>query len=205
VTDFSSRDILAKPLHSLPPMRRSAGFTMVELMMVVVIAILTVISVVGYTRIFRKARSTEVVEMFGELKAREDAYHAEKGQYVPACGTAATAFANDDCREGDYWPNPIVGGNDMTNVAPLNARWQTLNVHINTSGLYCQYEVVAGLANDPGGAMGAVGLAMYGGTAPPRNWYYLMAQCDWDGNPAVNALYWQRDDQTELGKSNEMR
>ena len=180
---------------------------MVELMMVVVvIAILTVVAVVGYTKIFRKARSTEVVEMFGELKAREDAYHAEKGQYVPACGTAATAFANDDCAEGDYWPNPIVGGNDMTNAAPLNPRWQTLNVHINTSGLYCQYEVVAGLANDPGGAMGPVGLGMYG-AAPPRNWYYLMAQCDWDGDgPAgVNALYWQRDDQTALGKSNENR
>lgn len=178
---------------------------MVELMMVVVvIAILTVVAVVGYTRIFRKARSTEVVEMFAELKAREDAYHAEKGVYLPACNSAVTATGASDCVEGDYWPNPIVGGNDMTTVAPLNARWQTLNVHINTSGLYCQYEVVAGVPTD---TMGPVGASMYTTGTPPRNWYYLMAQCDWDGDgPAgVNALYWQRDDQTELGKSNETR
>ena len=198
--------MLANRLHAQRPMRRSAGFTMVELMMVVaVIAILTVIAVVGYTRIFRKARSTEIVEMFGELKAREEAYHAEKGQYVPACGSATTAMANSDCAEGDYWPSPIVGGNEMTSIAPLNIRWQTLGVHINSSGLYCQYEAIAGLAGDSS-SMGPVGQAMYpGGVAPPRNWYYLMAQCDWDGDPTVNALYWQRDDQSDLGKSNEMR
>src|SRR5215475_8861598 len=118
--DFSCHGMLADPLHRLPPMRRSAGFTMVELMMVVaVVAILTVIAVVGYTRIFRKARSTEVVEMFGEIKAREEAYHAENGKYVPACVSAVGVTADSDCLEAtasDYWPTPLVGKGNQTDA-----------------------------------------------------------------------------------------
>ena len=178
---------------------------MIEMMMVVVvIAILTVVAVVGYTRIFRKARSTEVVEMFTELKAREDAYHAEHGKYVPVCESAAGATADSDCVEAtadDYWPTPLVGKGNQTDATAPSIRWQTLHVHIPTGGLYCQYKVIAGLANDAA-SMGATGTVLFP-TTPVRNWYYLMAQCDWDGDPLVNALYWQRDDLTELGKSNE--
>jgi len=177
---------------------------MVELMMViVVIAILTVVAVVGYTRIFRKARSTEIVDMFAELKAREDAYHAEKGKYVPVCASAVGVTADSDCLEAsnDYWPTPLAGKGNQTDATSPPIRWQTLNVHIPTGGLYCQYEVIAGLANDAT-AMGATGTTLFP-TAPIRNWYYLMARCDWDGDPTIDALYWQRDDLTELGKSNE--
>ncbi len=196
---------MADPLHSLPPMRRSAGFTMIEMMMVVVvIAILTVVAVVGYTRIFRKARSTEVVQIFGELKARESAYHAETGKFVPVCASAVGATADSDCLEGsnDYWPTPLVGKGNQTDAGSPPIRWQTLHVQIPTGGLYCQYQVIAGLAGD-NTAMGATGVAIFGATAPIRNWFYVMGQCDWDGDPLVNALYWQRDDLTELGKSNE--
>ena len=52
--------------------------------------------------------------------------------------------------------------------------------------------------------MGATGTVLFT-AAPPRNWYYLMAQCDWDGDSSVNALYWMRDDLSTLGQSNELR
>src|SRR5215470_433484 len=77
---------------------RQAGFTMIEMMMVVaVLGILTVVAVVGYTRVTRKARSGEIPVIFGELKTREDAYHAEAGKYLPACRSATSATADNDC------------------------------------------------------------------------------------------------------------
>jgi hypothetical protein len=77
-------------------------------------------------------------------------------------------------------------------------------VPIPTAGLYCQYQVVAGLAGD-NSPMGDIGEELFGTTAPTRHWYYLVARCDWDDNATINARYWQRDDWSDLGKENEGR
>jgi prepilin-type N-terminal cleavage/methylation domain-containing protein len=184
---------------------RTAGFTLIELMVaVVVIAILAAVAVIGYTKVVRKAHNGEIAEMFGELKSREEAYKAEFGSYLPACATAPAAFAASDCDEGDYWPSPIKGRGDMTDASSPPPRWTTLRVQIPTAGLYCQYEVVAGPAND-NTKIGATGQILFGVTAPVRAWYYLMAQCDWDGDSSVNATFWERDDLNVLGKDNELR
>jgi prepilin-type N-terminal cleavage/methylation domain-containing protein len=206
-----------KPLNSFRPQRwqtgctarrrmRQAGFTMIEMMMVVaVLAILTVVAVVGYTKVTRKARSGEVPVIFGELKTREDAYHAEAGKYLPACRSATTATADQDCAEGDYWPDPLPGrGAQMDASGVMPVRWQTLHVHLDRGGLYCQYEVVAGL-KDIGTNLGFYGQKVFGATPPARNWYYVVSQCDWDGDSTVNAMYWQRDDLSLIGSENEQR
>jgi prepilin-type N-terminal cleavage/methylation domain-containing protein len=186
-------------------MRRSAGFTMIEMMMVVaVLGILTVVAVVGYTRIARKARSGEVPVVFGELKAREDAYHAETGQYLPACASAVTPVGISDCAEGDGWPTPLPGRGDPMNSAVMPARWQTMHVHMDRGSLYCQYEVIAGLAGD-NAKIGFYGQKIFGAVAPVRNWYYLTGRCDWDDDPLINAMYWQRDDLYIMGSENEQR
>lgn len=185
-------------------MRRHGGFTMIEMMFViVVIGILTTVAVVAYTRVMRKARSTEVVQMFAELKSREEAYHAEFGSYLPAC-PAPTGTAGKDCAEGAYWPATLPGRGELMDATSPPARWQALRVQIPKAGLYCQYEVVAG----PGGdntPMGPIGIGVYGSTAPLRGWFYVLAQCDWDSDSTVNAMYWQRHDSTELGRDNEQR
>jgi prepilin-type N-terminal cleavage/methylation domain-containing protein len=186
-------------------MRRSAGFTMIEMMMVVaVMGILTVVAVVGYTRVTRKARSGEVPAIFGELKSREDAYHAEVGKYLPACDGAPAAPADSDCAEGSAWPTPLPGRGEAMDASALPARFQALHVHINTGTLYCQYEVIAGLAGDNTN-IGPYGQKIFGAVAPVRNWYYLTGRCDWDGDPLVNAMYWQRDDLSLIGSENEQR
>lgn len=206
-----------KSLNSLPqafwqtrctgvsPMRRSAGFTMIEMMMVVaVLGILAVIAVVGYTRVARKARSGEVPVVFAELKAREDAYHAEVGKYLPACAAAPAAVADSDCAEGDAWPAPLPGRGDAMDSSVLPPRFLTLHVHIDRGALYCQYEVIAGLAGDNTN-IGAYGQKVFGAVAPARNWYYLTGRCDWDDDALVNAMYWQRDDLSIIGSENELR
>ena len=51
---------------------------------------------------------------------------------------------------------------------------------------------------------GAKGLLIYP-VASPSHWYYLIAQCDWDAVPALNAWYYQRGDSNELGYENACR
>jgi prepilin-type N-terminal cleavage/methylation domain-containing protein len=189
-------------------MRRSAGFTMIEMMfVVVVIAVLAAVAVIAYTKSMNKARASEVPTMFGELKSREEAYKAEFGTYLPACVTpdgSQVGGVLEDCTEGDYWPTPLQGKGNRTDSSVPPARFQTLRVSIPSAGLYCQYEVVAGPSGD-NTKIGTTGQILFGVTAPVRAWYYLMAQCDWDGDPTVNATFWQRDDLTDMGRDNELR
>jgi type II secretory pathway pseudopilin PulG len=175
------------------------------MMVVVAVAgILCTIAVVAYTKVFRKVRSTEVVTMFGELKTREQQYWAEFGRYLPLC-RAPSGAQWKDCPEADnqYWPDPLPGSGQAMPASSLPARWQTLRPKIESASLYCQYEVVAGLAGDAEG-MGPRGLEMFP-TAPTRNWFYLLARCNWDNDASINAEYWQRDDWAELNKENEGR
>ncbi|HKA88164.1 MAG TPA: prepilin-type N-terminal cleavage/methylation domain-containing protein [Haliangiales bacterium] len=186
---------------------REAAFTMIELMLVVVIVgILVAVAVYAYSRSVRKARSTEVVTMFGEIKMREEAYKAEFGKYLPMCPNPAGGADELDCVESDKWPNPLPGkGQAIDITGGLPARWQTLKVNPGKGSLYCQYVVVAGKAGSTVPAAYPSGQLLYGNTPVPTNWYYLVAQCDWDNDPAVNAVYWQRGDSSELYKDNELR
>lgn len=186
--------------------RSQGGFTMIELMVVVAVAgILCTIAVVAYTKVFRKVRSTEVVTMFGELKTKEQQHWAEFGRYLPVCLTPGGDGRND-CPENDnqMWPTPLPGAGQPMAATARPPRWQQLRVKIESATLYCQYEAVAGVAGNRD-AMGVRGTEMFGSTAPDRNWFYLLAQCNWDDNTTINAEYWQRDDWAEVNKENEGR
>lgn len=63
-------------------MMRKAGFTMIELMVVVaIIAFLAVISVPSFTKFLAKAKRTEAYMNLHALYAAEKAYWAEHGRY----------------------------------------------------------------------------------------------------------------------------
>jgi prepilin-type N-terminal cleavage/methylation domain-containing protein len=185
---------------------RQGGFTMIEMMFViVVISVLATVAVVAYTKNARQARAAEVPQIFGELKTREEMYHAENAHYLPVCPTfSGTPVGISDCAEGDWFPATLPGKGAPIDYGVLPQRWLDLKVNMPNRALYCQYEVIAGLKNDRT-QIGTIGAEMWGATTPTRNWFYLMAQCDWDGTPAVKAQYWQRDDWSELGKRNEGR
>jgi prepilin-type N-terminal cleavage/methylation domain-containing protein len=182
------------------------GFTLIEMMFVVaVLGVLAAVAVVAYTKNVRKARAAEVPQVFGELRAKEEQYAAENGRYLPVCpNPSGTPVGVSDCAEGDWFPATLPGKGAVINYGALPARWLDLKVNMTRQGLYCQYEVIAGLANDRT-QMGAFGNDVWGANTPTRNWFYLMSQCDWDGDSLVKAQYWQRDDWSEVGARNEGR
>jgi prepilin-type N-terminal cleavage/methylation domain-containing protein len=184
---------------------RQGGFTLIEMMFVVVVlGVLAAVAVVAYTKNVRKARSGEIPQIFGELKSREEMYHAENGRYLPVCRSVTTLGGINDCTEGDWFPAALPGKGAAIALGTLPPRWLELKVNLTKQAFYCQYEVIAGLKNDNTN-IDAIGQEMWGATTPTRNWFYLMAQCDWDGEAAVKAQYWQRDDWSELGIRNEGR
>jgi prepilin-type N-terminal cleavage/methylation domain-containing protein len=187
--------------------KRDAGFTMIELMMVVVvIGVLATIAVVSYTKYMRRAHAAEVPRMFGEIKVREEAYHGENGVYLSACGLP---LATNPCTEADYWPAALPGrGNPIDITAGLPERWSALKLSIGSGALYCQYNAIAGAAGDDPTTLGANGQAVFGtfvtaGKPIPRDYYYLLAQCDWDNDPSVQELYTQRGDVVDMHIDNE--
>lgn len=69
-----------------PPTSRSqAGFSLIELMMVVVIVgILAAIAIPAFQDYVQKSKTTEATTFIGEIRQREEAYRAEFGMYCPA-------------------------------------------------------------------------------------------------------------------------
>lgn len=174
-----------------PSGKRQGGFTLIELMfVVVVIGILAVVAVVAFGKNTRKARATEVTQMFGEFQLREEAFHSLNGSYI----------STGD--EGVYFPDPLSG--DKTGiVGALPARWTVLRIDPGTDALYCQYGAIAGVANDRSG-MGPIG-DEYFPADPTRDWFYLVGRCDFDRDPSVNAEYSQRGGGGPLDIRNEGR
>ncbi len=166
---------------------RTKGFTLVELMIVVaIIGVLAVIAGTGYRKYADRARSTEVYAMFGDIRAKEEAYRAENSVYCNVATTCATG-ANEDT----FFPALLSTGEPAAKAYTSPAQgWIDLGLAPGKSTLYCGYAVVAGPANGWGTA-GNRGKALWNNssTAPTSAWWYMTAACDNDGSPTLNTTY----------------
>ncbi len=163
------------------------------MVVVAIVGVLAAVALYVYKNYVRKARAAEVPEMFGEFQAKEAAFHAEFGTYL-----------STGANESDFFPAAI-NGTSRTDISGM-ARpvpWQRLRISPSKNALWCQYVAIAGPAGDKT-AMGALGNASYP-TAPTTNWYYLVAQCNFDGDDSVNSVYFRRGDQTNDYVENEGR
>ena len=170
--------------------RAQGGITLLELMVVVaILGILATVAVFMFTRHAEKAKSSEVAAMFGEMKLRQQAFYLENDEYLR---TGA-----DDT---DFFPTASAPGKEPQTYdlalsavppAPQDTKfpgpsWQTLKMNPAKAELYCVYVAIAGAGGDdtnvgPNAANATFNL---GGTlpVPVANWFYLMAECDFNGN-----------------------
>jgi prepilin-type N-terminal cleavage/methylation domain-containing protein len=121
--------------------RKHLGFTLVELMIVVVIvAILAAVAMPIYSKYVRKSRTSEAVSNLGTIAMFEETYFSEADSYV-TLGANPTSV-----------PNPTAaGGGGRLQFSDAIAGWSLLGrVMPNGTRLYFQYQAFAGQRNTAG-------------------------------------------------------
>jgi prepilin-type N-terminal cleavage/methylation domain-containing protein len=165
--------------------RGARGFTILELLIVVaILGILSVVAIIAYKRYVNNARRSEVFSMIAAIKSSEEAYKAEKSAYLATTTTGET----------DYYP--VLGSSGaeprrkpFNPTAAGKTLWQALSVSAPSPSLFCGYVVVAGDPGSFGSLVGGRGQTLFGNVAPLRPWYYIRAECDFDGNSSTNMTF----------------
>jgi type II secretory pathway pseudopilin PulG len=156
------------------------------MIVVAIIGVLATAAVYMYTKVTRKAKSSEVPAMLAELRLREEQYHVENGVYL------STGIS-----ETDTWPAAPSGPDTATDIGTPPDEWRSLRLNPDYTALYCAYVAIAGPGGDDtniGAKAGDFGLV----DAPATNWFYVLAKCDFDGNPATFSYYFVRSDAAQM-------
>jgi type IV pilus assembly protein PilA len=155
--------------------RRPRGFTLIELMIVVVIVgILATLAVVGYRKLVQSSHVTEATGMVQSIRVAQEGYHSETQQY-----------ANVSTSLTDYYPQAPVYQQVTAWGGPhpyASVSWSALPVHVDGPVMF-GYATVAGVA---GGAVPASvtvnGSQLVFPQNPTTDWYVIAACGDLDGN-----------------------
>jgi type IV pilus assembly protein PilA len=178
--------------------RKSRGFTLVELMIVVaIIAVLAILAVVGYRKLITSSHTGEATHMIGSIRVAQETFHSETGQYDNisnslTAGLYPTFNNPPDDKKESAWGQPC-----GTCADPQ--AWNRLPVHPDGPVRF-GYATVAGVAGvGPGVAVppqfpGTVQWPAGGNLT--SDWYIVSAVGDLDGNGTFVVLVgtsWQKD------------
>jgi len=144
--------------HTRPLRRAREGYTLIELMIVVVIiGILAAVAIPSFQSYLQRSRTAEAVVFLGEIKQRQEAYRAEFGQY---------------CNVPAWNPVTLPMGGDKVVFDGNAAGWAALGAAPDGPVRF-QYRTLAG---PPGTNPGIAG---YDGS---DFWWYAQARADLDGD-----------------------
>ena len=95
---------------------RSAGFTLIELMIgVAIVGILAALAIPTFQSYVYKGRVTEAVTILNEIKSRQEAYRSRFGNYAAVSG-------NGEWSAATYTPTTVPGAQPV--VWPSSAAWE---------------------------------------------------------------------------------
>ncbi len=163
--------------------RKVAGFTLIELMIVVVIiGILATVAVQSYKRFTIRARVQEAIALLGDIKIKEETYYQTYHRYV------ATAVS-----DSDWWPKDInwiqldsAWSIDCTQAGDVAAHpgWCALGAGYKSTE-QANFQLMV-LARDP--AVNAAPPAQYIKNAN-LDWWYARARADFNLNGVYSDIY----------------
>jgi prepilin-type N-terminal cleavage/methylation domain-containing protein len=182
--------------------RRQSGFTLIEMIIVVVIiAVLAAIAIPSFRKYLDSGRQAEAMAVLGELRNREEAYRAEFGSYWPTTGTSETTLfpTIGGCQSGQVEPCPKVVSTRLGVTPP--AWWTSLGINPQKEQLYCGYVAVAGLGGSA--PTGTIGLQQLGSAVQASPWWYAIAICDNNRNVSNNTTYATAFNTTVVSTQNE--
>ena len=169
---------------------RARGFTLVELMIVVVIVgVLSMMAVAGYSKLFSSSHMAEATHMVNAIRVAQEAYKAESGSYA---NISTALAANQATNHGALYPHSTMAavkepGNYKVGwgaacTTGCNADWRTLPVHADGSTMF-GYTTVAGLAGEaPTQSVSINGSNVTWPASIPSDWFLITAVGDTNGN-----------------------
>lgn len=143
---------------------REAGFTLIELMIVVaIIGVLAAVAIPGFSAYVQRSKTAEAFQMLGEIRSRQESYRVEFGQY---CG-------NLPWNPASYGPNGALVPWDTTQ--PL---WSQIGASPDGPVRF-RYRVLTGApGTDPG----------IPGMNAEQFWFVAQAEGDLDGDGTTVAF-----------------
>jgi prepilin-type N-terminal cleavage/methylation domain-containing protein len=166
--------------------RTQAGFTILELLTtVVIIGTFAAIALPVFAGETRRARGDAEANAFiTELRIREEQYQAENGRYLSTSSGETITF-----------PGTPIAAEQTLDTLP--ATWMQLKVRVPESTARCGYVVITGTPTS--GSVGTIAATLFNYTKPAnRNWYYVLAHCDLDGDSSKDAYYFVSSDEPKV-------
>ncbi|HET6148286.1 MAG TPA: prepilin-type N-terminal cleavage/methylation domain-containing protein [Polyangia bacterium] len=162
-----------------------SGFTLVELMIVVVIiGILAAIGAFGYRTWISRARSGEAIAVLAEMNSKEQSYKLEFATYLPLRADNKPDLPSPDEAAGAFYPLDASSATfDSTRTATSIADptlwpqgWQAVGLRPRDTSLYCTYLTNAGSAGNDTKNLKFGSVLIGNNTAAP--WFYSLGVCN---------------------------
>jgi len=173
---------MARALHgsgSVNP-KRQRGFTLIEMMVVVVIVgILATLAVVGYRKLVQSSHVSEAMNMVQSIRVAQEAYHSETQQYADI-SVDLTSWYPSSAPDGKH---VTAWGGSCSNCV-TGQTWSNLPVHVDGPVLF-GYATKAGAAGSSPAALPSdisSQMDLTSVTRSPTEWYMVTAMCDLDNN-----------------------
>jgi prepilin-type N-terminal cleavage/methylation domain-containing protein len=152
---------------------RHAGFTLIELMIVVsIVGILSTLAVVGY----RKLKSTEATQMVQAIRIAQESYRSETGQYA----NLGTTLCPTDGKSGGAGRTNKVTWDATCNGG--NLPWRTLPMSANSQVAFGYYTIAGRIGSTPPAS------AVTPNTPATNDWFFVYAQGDTDATGAAGLM-----------------